>query len=126
MTNQLKGLRDALNAKHGGRQWQWRPVGAHNWATESARTGIADLNLAQYEFRAAPESISRPWEKPEDVPLNCWIRYANHPDIFLITSIQTNGIGWSGGNFREWIHFSGFDYSTDRKQWLPCTVEERA
>ena len=78
--------------------------------------------------RPKPQLVSRPWSKPEDVPLHCWIRLkAGEPEMMVIM-VANNGIRIAGitceSAFFEWSELSLLEHSTDRKTWKPCTVED--
>jgi hypothetical protein len=80
--------------------------------------------------RPKPQPVSRPWSKPEDVPLHCWIRIGQGEPERLVTMVASDGIRIAGVScdsaFFRWNEFAdGREYSTDRKTWKPCTVEEQ-
>ena len=78
--------------------------------------------------RPKPQPVSRPWSKPEDVPGPvCWIRgIDDRNNERMIVHVDGSGIFSDsqmkcvmfGGEFLKW------EYSTDRKTWKPCTVED--
>ena len=78
--------------------------------------------------RPKPQPVSRPWSKPEDVPGPvCWIRgIDDRNNERMIVHVDNAGI-FSGGEMKC-VMFGGeflkWEYSTDRKTWHPCTVEE--
>jgi hypothetical protein len=79
--------------------------------------------------RPKPQPVSRDWSKPEDVPLlRCLIRTRKGEPERLVTMVASNGIRIAGTScdsaFFEWRELSALEYSTDRKTWKPCTVEE--
>ena len=82
----------------------------------------------RYEWRPAPEPVSRPWSKPEDVPGPvCWIRRQKGNVEMLIVAIHEEGmmLNDAGGRVpKEWSDISEHEHSTDRRTWLPCTVTE--
>lgn len=94
----------------------WHDVDYPNWHSEVAI------------FRPKPQPVSRPWSKPEDVPLHCWIRLGAGEPERLVTMVASNGIRIAGTSchsaFFEWLELSALEHSTDRKTWHPCTVEE--
>ena len=92
---------------------------------------VSDVNfyVSGYIWRPKPQPVSRPWSKPEDVPLNCWIRTGKGgPDRMVIT-VASDGIRIAGiycdSAFYRWHELSITEYSTDRKTWKPCTVEKQ-
>lgn len=134
---QLKGLQDAIAAKLAGKPWQYRysntgmstPRAPSDWVTESAETDLGLLDLSVYDFRAAPEPVSRPWSKPEDVPGPvCWIRWGDGNTQHLIGHVCIDGIkNCTGSGTIRWSDLqnsTAAEYSIDRKTWHPCTVEE--
>jgi hypothetical protein len=79
--------------------------------------------------RPKPQPVSRPWSKPEDVPLVCWIRVGKGEPERLVTMVASDGIRIAGFScdsaFFRWREFvADLEYSTDRVTWKPCTVEE--
>ena len=78
--------------------------------------------------RPKPQPVSRPWSKPEDVPLHCWIRLGAGEPERLVIIVASNGIRIAGTSchsaFFEWRELSALEYSTDRKTWHPCSVED--
>ena len=95
----------------------WHDVDYPNWHSEAA------------VFRPKPQPSSRPWSKPEDVPLNCWIRLGAGEPERLVIMVASNGIRIAGTSchsaFFEWRELSALEHSVDRKTWKPCTVEEQ-
>jgi hypothetical protein len=90
----------------------WHDVDFPNWQSQAAI------------FRPKPQPVSRPWSKPEDVPLNCWLRICGTELFYLVTYLSPD---WIGGNTLgriAWDNLHGYEYSTDRKTWKPCTVED--
>ena len=91
---------------------KWHDVECPNWHSEAAI------------FRPKPQPVSRPWSKPEDVPLNCWLRPHGRGIMYLITHLSEEGTwGHTLGRIL-WSDMPRFEYSTDRVNWKPCTVEE--
>jgi hypothetical protein len=80
-------------------------------------------------YRPKPQPVSRPWSKPEDVPLNCWFRVGQGEPERLVTMVAIDGIRIAGAScdsaFFRWHEIAeGREYSIDRKTWKPCTVED--
>ena len=80
--------------------------------------------------RPKPQPVSRPWSKPEDVPLHCWIRRHNCHWSRLVIMVNEKRISCIDGDCTaiKSLDFSELaehhEYSTDRKTWHPCTVED--
>ncbi len=79
--------------------------------------------------RPKPQPVLRPWSKPEDVPLVCWIRIAKGEPERLVTMVASDGIRIAGVScdsaFFRWHELSDvLEYSIDRVTWKPCTVED--
>jgi len=76
-------------------------------------------------YRPKPRLVPLPWSKPEDVPLHCWMRPHGGGIMYLITHLSEEGTwGHTLGRIR-WSDMPRFEYSTDRINWKPCTVEEQ-
>jgi hypothetical protein len=103
------------------------------WSESLFTSGDAHLLLdcmgQGNHYRPKPQPVSRPWSKPEDVPLNCWIRAGKGEPERLVTMVASDGICMFGvlgsGAFFGWNSLAPYEHSTDRKTWKPCTVEER-
>jgi hypothetical protein len=99
------------------------------WSESLLTTGDARLLLECMSqgnhYRAKPQPVSRPWSKPEDVPLNCWL---NAPSVnnqaWLVNGVIESGV-YSAGGLKTWSELRDYQHSTDRKTWKPCTVEEQ-
>jgi hypothetical protein len=90
------------------------------WADTKALTHIQDI-----WHRPRPQPVARPWSKPEDVPLNCWLRICGTELFYLVTYLSQDWIGGSTLGRIAWDNLHGYEYSTDRVTWKPCTVEEQ-
>jgi hypothetical protein len=96
----------------------WHDVEHPNWHHEAAI------------FRPKPQPVSRPWSKPEDVPGPvCWIRSEKGQSEKLVTMVASDGIRMFSllgdhHTFFGWNSLASYEYSTDRKAWKPCTVED--
>ena len=74
--------------------------------------------------RPKPQPVSRPWSKPEDVPLNCWLRSPKYGTMHLVTQLSNDGTWGHTLGRKLWSELNECEYSTDRINWKPCTVEE--
>ena len=124
--DQLKQNAAAMIAFADGKPIQFIPANSDRW-TDYLHTDMMP-DFANRPFRPKPQPVSRPWSKPEDVPLHCWIRLkAGEPEMMVIM-VANNGIRIAGitceSAFFEWRELSLLEYSTDRKTWHPCTVED--
>jgi hypothetical protein len=90
------------------------------WADTEELTHIHDI-----WHRPKPQPVSRPWSKPEDVPGPvCWIK-SNSAFGAMVTGLHPDGLNCDGTRFRfRELSLAKAEYSTDRKTWKPCTVEE--
>lgn len=86
-------------------------------------------------YRPAPTPVTRGWSKPEDVPGPvCWIRSEKDPDqmamvvgMFGAGVILTEFEGNLRPGFFSWQELNEepkAQYSTDCREWQPCTVTE--
>ena len=81
-------------------------------------------------YRPKPQPVSRPWSKPEDVPLHCWIRQPSvAPAAFIVTWVGADVVAWVESTGTKKVSFStgelaNYEHSTDRVTWKPCTVED--
>ncbi len=90
---------------------------------------IEDLSRG-WKFRVPPAPKTRPCNCPDDVPLNCWLDISKigaamaGPQSHLITGISASGV-FSAGAWKTWddLRKDEYQYSTDRKTWLPCEVD---
>ncbi len=126
---QLTDLRDAIDAHLAGKPVQW-----------SGQDGVWFDNLTTYpdfthnfHWRPKPESKTRLWSKPEDVPLPiCWLRNPHWEAgalNALILSVGDRGFEYHTNvvRFVSWYErekIEQLEYSTDGKNFLPCTVTE--
>ena len=125
---QLAQNADAMNAALAGKPVQYRSRGTDKWFdAEDAINGLR-WNCDATEYRPKPQPVARPWSKPDDVPLLCWIRLkAGEPEMMVIM-VANNGIRIAGitceSAFFEWSELSLLEHSTNRTAWKPCTVED--
>jgi hypothetical protein len=133
---QLAQNADAMKAAIAGQPVQYKMHCNDEWleAPQDSVTGLL-WNCNQFEYRPKPHPVSRPWSKPEDVPLNCWIRVGQGEPERLVTMVASDGIRIAGVScdsaFFRWQELAegrelafGCEYSTDRVTWKPCTVED--
>lgn len=75
-------------------------------------------------YRIAPEPRKVPLTA-DDIPAVCWVRENDGRTVsYLITSVGDegvhSGIGWLGF---DTLKAYEYQYSSDRKNWLPCWKE---
>lgn len=85
-------------------------------------------NFTEFDYRPKPEPKTRPWSKPSDVPLSCWVRRKHTAWECLVVMVNHGRIAFIDGQAttiiaHEYEKLSEFDYSTDRINWNPCTCE---
>jgi hypothetical protein len=122
---QLAQNADAMNAAIAGQPVQYKMHAEDKWceAPQDSVTGLL-WNCDQFAYRPKPQPVSRPWSKPEDVPLHCWLRSAPLSDqSWLVNGVLNAGV-YSAGGMKNWNELRDYEYSTDRKTWKPCTVED--
>jgi len=127
---QKQDLRDAIDADLAGKPVQFfDAVGTGGTWRDVVSPGFSSSVL----WRPKPEPKTRLW-RPEDVPMPCWVRYS--------TSTATSGSQPIHGVLKDgvWLLLGAPDvpqmclvdwdtlqywlYSTDGRQWQPCTVTE--
>jgi hypothetical protein len=122
---QLRDNAAAMLAFADGKPIQFNPSANDDPDPDSIWWDTKDLTYIQTIWhRPKPQPVARPWSKPEDVPLNCWLRPHGGGIMYLITNLSQEGTwGHTLGRIR-WSDMPRFEYSTDRVTWKPCTVEE--
>ena len=126
--DQLKQNAAAMIAFADGKPIQFIPANSDRW-TDYLHTDMMP-DFANRPFRPKPQPVSRPWSKPEDVPLHCWIRRHNCHWSRLVIMVNEKRISCIDGDCTaiKSLDFSELaehhEYSTDRKTWHPCTVED--
>lgn len=81
-------------------------------------------------YRPKPQPKRVHWSKPEHVPGPvCWVRRRGQPACWLITCVCDDAIYFGSTKplqalFRDLPRIID-EYSTDRINWHPCTVEEQ-
>jgi hypothetical protein len=120
---QLLQNAEAMIAFANGKSVQWIVNGG--WQDWNFQSEIACWHTEV--FRPKPEPKTRPWNYPDDVPLNCWLRRAHTEWSCLIIMLNTWRLTTVGGkcdtlDSYSWEDLSHCEYSIDRKTWLPCVV----
>jgi hypothetical protein len=74
-------------------------------------------------YRRKPKPVAVPWDCKEDVPLNCWLRWKPEhggSKEMLIHMVSAQGVFVATDSVIPWKELGYYEYSTDRKTWLPC------
>lgn len=124
-TEQLRQNAAAMLALSEGKPIEYRSAGGNEgWLNYFPdRMRVPDWEC--WEYRPKPEPVSRPWSKPDDVPGPvCWLRLKGDTCCWLITRIADCVIYFAGQE-RAFSDLKNHEYSTDRKTWHKCTVEEQ-
>jgi len=129
-------LSEAIAAKAQGKRIQvrylLRAIDQYNlwgdWEDISPGTTWNVFDLETQQYRPKPEPARRPWSKPEDVPTGAvWLRRITCPQFMcMIVGLGSENLANSQDGTVSWENIYLFEWSTDRKTWLPCTVEEVA
>lgn len=81
-----------------------------------------------FQYRPKPDPSPRAWSNPDDVPGPiCWIRPIGKIGAAMIIRISEKSIAAVGGDIvlvKVWEELCDIEYSTDRKTWKPCVIEE--
>ena len=126
--DQLTQNAAAMIAFADGKPIQFIAANSDRWVDYLHTDMVPDLT--NRPFRPKPQPVSRPWSKPEDVPLHCWIRRHNCHWSRLVIMVNEKRISCIDGDCTaiKSLDFSELaehhEYSTDRKTWHPCTVED--
>lgn len=93
----------------------------------------APWNSDKVFFRPTPAPKMRPWSKPEDVPIHCWLKYATSIGAWQAVT-AADDIGMTlllGDESHPTLHRATWEtiaqhwlYSTDRVTWKKCEVTE--
>lgn len=114
---------------------QWRKRYEGEWVDHTSGDDAKESIASGRMVRIKPSPRARPWSKPQDVPGPvCWIRRIEAPSCAsleaMVIAVSDQAITWFTNDYREykWADFnrSLWEYSTDRKTWHKCTVEEPA
>lgn len=109
-----------------GKKVQCRVRGVNDWHD---MTSAPEWFFQTQDYRPKPEPKVRPWNSPADVPGPvCWLRRISEPEIhvfivcvspisFTTQSASIQHTKWGDPRIGE------LEYSTDRKEWKPCTCE---
>ena len=119
---QLKQNAAAMIAFADGKPIQFIAANSDRWVDYLHTDMVPDLT--NRPFRPKPQPVSRPWNTPEDVPLHCWLRSKTIGNMHLVTSLADEGTWGHVLGRLLWRDLHGYEYSTDRKTWHPCTVED--
>jgi hypothetical protein len=122
--DQLRTTADAYEAAMAGKPVEWWNEDSKEWITEQVRPEVWSLDWPR---RPKPEPTTRPWDKPDDVPLNCWIQGSNPKAATLIVGIDDHGIVvWKSSQEMlkiGWSEIHNYRHSVDRITWKACEVE---
>lgn len=122
-TEQLKQNAAAMIAFADGKPIQ---VAYKDDASKWCEQPLPTWSFDAFQYRPTPMPVTRPWSKPNDVPLNCWIRFSGDDEVYyLITTIGNSGVRIYDSSLQSWDTIKTMEHSTDRKTWLPCTVVEQ-
>ena len=124
--DQLKQNAAAMIAFADGKPIQFIAANSDRWVDYLHTDMVPDLT--NRPFRPKPQPVSRPWSKPDDVPGPvCWIRWIDERNNERMI-VHVDGSGIFSGSQMKCVMFGGeflkWEYSTDRKAWHPCTVED--
>ena len=125
---QLKDLRDAIDATINGKQIQFRNCSIAEW-TDHRTDEQPNFALKGCLYRPKPAPTTRPWSWHSDVPSPvCWIR-GDGILAMMIVAFSTDGSGFILGNISEVYSWSDIltrrlEYSTDRVTWHKCEVSD--
>jgi len=133
-TDQLKSNGEAMIAFAEGRPIQHIAISETNTPREWTDTGkFPNWLMDHYAYRPKPKPKTRPWSGPDDVPGPvCFVRYATSNSHWQIISGADGDGVWIllGGPLNPVsrkvlyrVMAENWRCSTDRKTWLPCTVE---
>jgi len=121
----------AIEAHAQGKPIQFRNFVHDNGWSDMDRCATIDM-LDRLEYRPKPESTTRQWNSPDDVPGPvCWIRGGvNDKYPSMIVGFHEKGVIMFSClgemHFYDWENSPSWEHSTDRKTWYPCTVTEDA
>ena len=87
-----------------------------------ANVRVEELNNPNiYRVRPVPKLI--PLSR-EDIPPVCWIRSPNKDSMWLVTHTGTESVSYNFNSATyKWLFEEGYQHSTDRKNWRPCSKE---
>ena len=83
--------------------------------------GLSEINNPR-TYRVKPEPKLIPLSQ-EDIPPVCWVRENNHCKTHFLTTAVTDDFIWFGSTIQAGYLdlFKHYEYSTDRKSWMPCS-----
>jgi hypothetical protein len=104
------------------------------WSESQFTAGDAHLLLdcmgQGNHYRPKPQPSTHPWSKPEDVPGPvCWIRPSGDElnrdaQEYMIHTVDKSGVRYGKTYGMDFPIVGAWQYSTDRKTWKSCTVED--
>lgn len=115
---------EAMIAFANGKPIQCSSLAADAWVD---MTLTPSWRFHETEYRPKPEPKTRPWNCPDDVPGNCWLRkvgdYWNRL-VIMVNAGRVTVIGGCATELQSWAfsQLNDCEYSTDRKTWQPCAV----
>lgn len=124
--DQLKQTGLALIAASEGKSWQWMSsMGEWFEPRLEQNYGLRYYLAENYPLRPMPQPAMRAWSKPEDIPGSvCFLRHKHaQPSIILVTGMGPDGVSATTRNLSWDLLASKWEYSTDRLNWKPCTIE---
>lgn len=124
---QLKDLHAAIDAHRAGKPCEVSVDGGCNWNDVNPANSTWAIGVAFFRPKAEPKT--RPWSKPDDVPGSvCWIKPAGSVRAYMamVVGFYFSGIRVVTSEIDEieYTEIHKYEYSTDRKTWLPCTTIE--
>lgn len=136
-----RNMADAIEAQKAGRPVQYATLKYNGtrldvpgeWKSNGADgTGELDDFKTLFIYRPAPEPVTRPWSKPEDVPGPvCYLRNSTTGcgvHWFMVIQADEGTIDIQGREI-SWDALAKegvWEHSTDRITWKPCVVVENA
>jgi len=126
-----EGWRPLLKGEPQRRGDEWELNGVWNTVVSKDYGDISREHCCKRRSRRPLPSVprTRPWSKPEDVPVNFWVRHISADGVmYAPVNIHQSGIQiyWERDTHRiPWATLAEFyEYSLDRKTWQKCEVVE--
>lgn len=79
-----------------------------------------DYPIARYRIKPAPERVPL---TASDIPVPCWLTEASNLESAVIALSDDTVYTLTGWHTFVSMMEKGFQYSTDRKSWQPCSKE---